>query len=75
MLDGLLRAAKEPEDISGPGGILDQLRARCVNRALEADMEMHLGHRLGERPSAVVLVRFSRQSAYATHLVKSLSAS
>ena len=51
MLDGLLRTAKGPEDISGRGGILDQLSARCINRALAAEMELHLGHKIGEKPS------------------------
>ncbi|KAK1548254.1 hypothetical protein Q3G72_032079 [Acer saccharum] len=51
MIDGLLRTAKGPEDISGRGGILDQLSARCINRALAAEMELHLGHKIGEKPS------------------------
>ncbi|KAK1548288.1 hypothetical protein Q3G72_008823 [Acer saccharum] len=50
---GRLRAAgaKGPEDISGRGGILDQLSARCINRALAAEMELHPDYKVGEKPS------------------------
>lgn len=50
FLDSLLKGVKSPEDITGTGGLLDQLSARFINRALEAEMTGHLGHESGAKP-------------------------
>lgn len=50
FLDGLLKGSRGPEDITGSGGLLDQLQARFINRALEAEMTVHLGHENGDEP-------------------------
>jgi len=44
LIDGLLSDYKNPEDILGENGILKQLTKAVVERALEAEMEHHLGH-------------------------------
>ena len=48
-LDDLVRGL-EPEELSGPGGLLSQLAGRVVQAALEAEMTEHLGHPPGGRP-------------------------
>jgi len=44
LIDGLLSDYKKPEDLLGENGILKQLTKAVVERALEAEMEHHLGH-------------------------------
>jgi len=44
LIDGLLENYKKPEDLLGDNGILKQLTKAVVERALEAEMEHHLGH-------------------------------
>ena len=44
LIDGLLENYKKPEDLLGENGILKQLTKAVVERALEAEMEHHLGH-------------------------------
>lgn len=44
LIDGLLADYKKPEDLLGENGILKQLTKAVVERALEAEMEHHLGH-------------------------------
>jgi len=44
LIDGLLSDHKKPEDLLGENGILKQLTKAVVERALEAEMEHHLGH-------------------------------
>jgi len=44
LIDGLLSDYKKPEDLLGEHGILKQLTKAVVERALEAEMEHHLGH-------------------------------
>ena len=43
LLDELL-AGKDPEEILGKDGLLDDLTRRLVNRALEGEMTHHLGY-------------------------------
>jgi putative transposase len=43
LLDDLL-AGKEPEEILGKDGLLDELTRRLVNRALEGELTHHLGY-------------------------------
>lgn len=44
LLDQLLAGYKKPEDLIGPEGILKQLTARLVERALDGEMTDHLGY-------------------------------
>lgn len=44
LLDELLSDYKKPEDLIGENGLLKQLTKALVERALEAEMEHHLGH-------------------------------
>jgi putative transposase len=50
--DALQDALKglEPDEITGPGGLLTQLAGRVIQTALEAEMTEHLGHPPGGRP-------------------------
>src|SRR6476620_3655568 len=59
-LAGLLRAEAledalrglEPEEITGPGGLLTQLAGRVIETALGAELTEHLGHPPGGRAQA-----------------------
>ena len=51
ILDELLAGCSTPEDVTGPNGLLRQLTAAVMNRALQAEMTEHLGYRAGEKPS------------------------
>jgi len=44
LIDSLMANYKKPEDLLGEKGILKQLTKAVVERALEAEMEHHLGH-------------------------------
>src|SRR5512146_85291 len=44
VLDGLLADHKKPEDLIGENGLLKQLTKALVERALQAEMAVHLGH-------------------------------
>ncbi len=44
ILDQLLADCKSPEDLMGEQGLLRQLTKKLAERALEAEMEHHLGY-------------------------------
>jgi putative transposase len=48
LLDQLLANYSKPEDLTGKDGILKQLTARLVERALQAEMTEHLGYEKNE---------------------------
>lgn len=48
LLDQLLANYTKPEDLTGKDGILKQLTARLVERALHAEMTEHLGYEKNE---------------------------
>ncbi|HEX5363552.1 MAG TPA: IS256 family transposase [Gallionella sp.] len=48
LIDSLLSGYKKPEDLIGENGLLKQLTKALVERALEAEMEAHLGHAKNE---------------------------
>jgi len=48
LIDSLLAGYKKPEDLIGEQGLLKQLTKALVERALEAEMETHLGHAKNE---------------------------
>jgi putative transposase len=51
FVDSLLTKVTTAEDLTGRGGIFQQLQAKLVNRALEAEMSAHLGHESGDPPA------------------------
>ncbi|MEX8498622.1 IS256 family transposase, partial [Leptothrix ochracea] len=48
LIDSLLSGYQKPEDLIGEHGLLKQLTKVLVERALEAEMEAHLGHAKNE---------------------------
>lgn len=44
LIDELLKGYQKPEDLVGENGILKQLRARLIERALQGEMTAHLGY-------------------------------
>ena len=50
VLDQLMSNYSGPGDLLGEGGILKQLTAALVNRAMEVEMEDHLEYRRGDVP-------------------------
>jgi putative transposase len=50
VIDQLLAGYSRPEDLTGKDGILKQLTARLVERALQAEMTEHLGYDKGSPP-------------------------
>jgi len=44
LIDQLLKDCHSPEDLLGESGLLKQLTQKLAERALEAEMEMHLGY-------------------------------
>jgi hypothetical protein len=50
-LEGALEGL-EPEEITGPGGLLTQLAGRVIETALGAELTEHLGHPPGGVPAA-----------------------
>lgn len=50
LLDELLAAAGGPQGLTGRDGLLRQLTAALVNKALQAEMSQHLGYETREEP-------------------------
>jgi putative transposase len=50
LIDELLTGARTPEEITGPGGLLQRLTKRLVERAMAAELTEHLGYEHGEAP-------------------------
>lgn len=48
LIDSLLSGYKKPEDLIGENGLLKQITKAVVERALQAEMEAHLGHAKNE---------------------------
>lgn len=48
LLDELLEGYSNPEDLLGKNGIIAQLKKRLIERAMEAEMEEHLGYKKHE---------------------------
>src|SRR3954462_13308081 len=62
-LDGL-----DPEQITGPGGLLAQLAGRVIETALGAELADHLGHPPGGVPAAGNVRNGSTPKTLATEL-------
>jgi len=48
LVEELLRSVEKPEDLLGPGGMLQRLKGALMERMLEAEMSAHLGYELNE---------------------------
>ena len=58
----------EPEDITGPGGLLTQLAGRVIETALGAELTEHLGHPPGGVPHGPNVRNGARRKTVATDL-------
>jgi hypothetical protein len=52
IIDELMKGYQRPEDMTGPGGILEQLTKRVYERILGAEMTHYLGYEKGQAPAA-----------------------
>jgi putative transposase len=50
LIDQLLGEYQGPEQLTGPDGLINQLRKRLIERAASAELEQHLGYPPGEVP-------------------------
>ena len=50
LIDQLLGDYKGPEQLTGPDGLINQLRKRLIERAAGAELEQHLGYPPGDAP-------------------------
>jgi putative transposase len=50
LLDELLKNYRNPEDLTGPEGLLTQLKQRLITRVLESELTTHLGYDKHEHP-------------------------
>lgn len=50
LLDNLLLEYSNPEDLTGPDGLLKRLTAALVERAMQAELSDHLGYQPGDKP-------------------------
>src|SRR6201984_976087 len=50
IIEELMKDYQRPEDLTGPGGILEELHKRLDERVLEAELTHYLGYAKGEAP-------------------------
>jgi putative transposase len=50
LIDQLLGEYQGPEQLTGPDGLINQLRKRLIERAAGAELEQHLGYPPGQMP-------------------------
>jgi putative transposase len=50
LIDQLLGEYEGPEQLTGPDGLINQLRRRLIERAAGAELEQHLGYSSGGEP-------------------------
>ena len=50
IIDELMKGYQRPEDMTGPGGVLEQLTKRVYERILGAEMTHYLGYEKGQAP-------------------------
>src|SRR5258708_17747649 len=50
IIEELMRDYQRPEDLTGPGGILEELHKRLYERVLGAELTHYLGYAKGEAP-------------------------
>ena len=52
IIDELMKGYQRPEDMTGPGGILEQLTKRVYERILGAEMTHYLGYEKDQAPQS-----------------------
>jgi putative transposase len=50
IIEELMKGYQRPEDLTGPGGIMEQLTKRLYGRMLGAEMTHYLGYEKGQAP-------------------------
>jgi putative transposase len=50
IIEQLLKGYERPTDLTGPGGIMEELHKRLYERVLEAELTHYLGYGKGEAP-------------------------
>jgi putative transposase len=50
LIDQLIAGYRKPEDLTGPNGLIKQLVGKLVTRAMNAELDHHLGYEAGESP-------------------------
>src|SRR5258707_283708 len=50
LIEELMKDYQRPEDLLGPGGIMEQLTKRLYERVLGAEMTQYLGYEKGQAP-------------------------
>ena len=50
IIEELMKGYERPEDLTGPGGIMEQLSKRLYERVLGAEMSHYLGYEKGQAP-------------------------
>ena len=50
IIEQLMKGYERPEDLTGPGGILEQLTKRLYERVLQGEMTHYLGYEKGQAP-------------------------
>ena len=50
LIDQLLGGYRKAEDLTGPNGLIKQLIGKLVTRAMNAELDHHLGYEAGEAP-------------------------
>jgi putative transposase len=57
IIEQLMKDYQRPEDLTGPGGIMEQLTKRLYERVLGAEMTHYLGYEKGQRPKPMSRAR------------------
>ena len=50
IIEELMKGYEQPSDLTGPGGIMEELHKRLYERVLGAELTHHLGYGKGEAP-------------------------
>jgi putative transposase len=50
LIDQLLGGYRKPEELTGPNGLIKQLIGKLVTRAMNAELDHHLGYEAGQPP-------------------------
>ena len=53
IIEELLKSYERPTDLTGPGGIIEELHKRLYERVLEAELTHYLGYGKGEATNAI----------------------
>jgi hypothetical protein len=63
IIDELMKGYQRPEDMTGPGGILEQLTKRVYERILNADMTHYLVYQKGQAAQQQERVKSATETA------------